>query len=209
MTLCVVEDFRMPIAAYTLDGKKKKTINMTAFKSAYIHFFVSDGFDVTEIRILEPPGTRKEKSQQVDIAIVSASTNVPADMMMKEETKAIQVSRKRAFEEDNSQEVEQPPPRKKARMMMIDVHALVFPELYNDHQSLKKNSQPQVPNTLEEEEEEVVVEEEEEEAVDIQVPHRFTIFPKSSRNTGRAIKQRFQSQIRQTVLVDNPGNDIS
>ena len=149
---------------------------------------------MTEIRILDPPSTRKEKAQ-VDIAIVQdASTNVPADTVMKE-TKAI--SRKRAFEEDNSQEVEQrpPPPRKKAR---IDVHALVFPELYDHHQSLKKNSQPQVPSRLKEAEES-----------DIQVPHRFTIFPKSSKNTGRAIKQRFQSQIRQTVLVDNPGNDIS
>lgn len=84
------------------------------FKTAYIHpFLTPDGFDVTKIRILEPPSTRKVAQA------IGASTNsreeVPADILNKTEA----ISRKRPFENVDDSSVhqeQQQPPRKKTRI---------------------------------------------------------------------------------------------
>jgi hypothetical protein len=137
---------------------------------------------VTKIRILEPPGTRKVT--QADAATIGVSINsikVPADILDK--TQAI--SRKRPFDSVDDSCVERP--RKKARV--LDVYALVFPELY-DSSSHQKKTQPAAHD----------------ETALIQVPHH-SIFPEHSRKARQANTQRFLSQIRQTA-ADEP-NDIS
>lgn len=144
---------------------------------------------MTKIRIIEPPGTRR--SAATDAATASTdSTGVPAKILKK--TKA--VSRKRPFDDidDSSvyKEEQKQRPRKKAR---IDVHALVFPELYDPQPCPKKKPHP---SALDEPAFKSV----------IQVP-RFSIFPKPSGKVSRAVNQRFLSQIRQTT-ADEP-NDIS
>ena len=140
---------------------------------------------MTKIRIIEPPGTRR--SAQTDAAAIGASTNsteVPVDIL-----KA--VSRKRPFDDvdDSSvcKEEQKQRPRKKAR---IDVHALVFPELYDPQPCPKKNPQASARDKSV-----------------IQVP-RFSIFPKSSGKVSRAINQRFLSHIRQTA-ADEPDDNTS
>lgn len=147
-------------------------------------FFPLDGFDVTKIRILEPPGTRKVI--QADAATIGVSAKIPTDILNK--TKAI--SRKRPFDSLDDSCVQRP--RKKARV--LDVHALVFPELY-ESSSLKK-TQPVPPSAhngtaLK---------------PDIQVPHH-SIFPKHSGKASQVYTQRFLSQIRQTPADE--ANDIS
>lgn len=146
-----------------------------------------------KIRIIEPPGTRK--STHTANTIIGTSINSePA------------VSRKRPFdniEDDSSfeskEEKKQRPPRKKAR---IDVHALVFPELYDGpHQSCpkEKKSQPSASAASDEKKSPFI-------KPDIQAS-RYNIFPKSSGKNSRAAanNQRFLSQIRHQTSA----NDIS
>ena len=175
----------MPIAAYTLDGKGD-------FKVAYIStffFFSPDGFDVRKIRIIEPPRARKSApTHAATIGPSNNSTEVPA------------VSRKRPFDNINdssvSKEEQKQRPRKKAR---IDVHALVFPELYDHH--------PPQPCPMKKEESPPSAHDKSALKSIIQVP-RFSIFPKPSGKASRAVNQRFLSQIRRQTPADEP-NDIS
>jgi hypothetical protein len=160
------------------------------FKKPHIfHSFISffsfspDGFDEKKIRIIELPLTRK--SDPTDATTIQSinSAEVPA------------VSRKRPFtnRDDSSiskEEQKQQRPRKKAG---IDVHALVFPELYDNHhhpQSCsKKKSQPSAHD----------------ESNQVQ---RFSIFPNPSKKASRAVNQRFLSQIRRQTPADE-SNAIS
>ena len=152
----------------------------------YLKNFLSpDGFDVRKIRIIEPPRTRK--SVPTEAATIAASTN---------STEVPTVSRKRPFDNRDdssiSKDEQKQRPRKKAR---IDVHALVFPELYDHPQSCpKKKSQPSARD---------------ESAFKsvVQVP-RYSIFPKPSGKASRAVNQRFLSQIRRQTPADE-SNDIS
>jgi hypothetical protein len=154
-----------------------------------------DGFDVTKIRIIEPPGTRK--SALTDAATIDASTNsteAPAadipSLQKKKKIKAAAVSRKRPFQDDSSvyDEEQKQRPRKKARIE--DVHALVFPELYDDpHQPCLKKRKKLQPASAREES-----------------ASFFNIFPKPSGRASRAVNQRFLSQIRQ-IPADEPNNN--
>ena len=139
-----------------------------------------------KIRIIEPPHERISPP-------TDASTN-PTEVPLT----AVQVSRKRPFDhiDDSSvskeEKQKQQRPRKKAR---IDVHALVFPELY-DHPQPCPKEKPQ-PRALKS---------------DIQqVQQPFSIFPNPSRKVSRAINQRFLSQIRRhkTPAAESNNNDIS
>jgi hypothetical protein len=135
---------------------------------------------VRKIRIIEPPGTRR--SAPTEAATIGASTNptgvIPA------------VSRKRPFDniDDSSasKEEQKQRPRKKAR---IDVHALVFPELYDPQPCLEKKSSAH------------------DESAVVQVP-RYSIFPKPSGKANRVANQRFLSKIRRQTPAVEP-NDIS
>jgi len=118
---------------------------------------------VTKIRILEPPGTRK-------VDALTNSMQVPADILKE----SMGISRKRPFDDVDDSSAHEERPRKKKR---IDMHALVFPELYDSEQ---KTIQPG-PSS----------------AHDIQVP-RLSIFPNHPRQANRAIRQRFLTQIRKT-----------
>ena len=136
-----------------------------------------------KIRIIEPPHERISPP-------TDASTN-PTEVPLT----AVQVSRKRPFDhiDDLSVSIEekqkQQRPRKKAR---IDVHALVFPELYDHPQPCpKEKPQSRADNQ--------------------QVQQPFSIFPNPSRKVSRAINQRFLSQIRRhkTPAAESNNNDIS
>ena len=106
------------------------------------------------------------------------------------------MSRKRPFDnrDDSSvskEEQRQQRPRKKAR---IDVHALVFPELYDHDPQPHPSSTPsrgESPSTK-----------------SVNQVRRFSIFPNPSRKASQAIHQRFLSQIRRVTPVDE-SNDIS
>jgi hypothetical protein len=159
----------MPIAAYTLDGKSNQSdLKPHIFSKNLLFSFSPDGFNVKKIRIIEPPGTRKSTPAHTANSIINSTTGVPA------------VSRKRPFDniDDSSSESKeaqkQRPPRKKAR---IDVHALVFPELYDPQPCPKKKKSPFKKH-------------------DIQEIPRYSIFPKPSGKASRAANQRFLSQIR-------------
>ena len=140
-----------------------------------------------KIRIIEPPRTRKSAPTTSNAATIAAASTTNS-------TKAPAVSRKRPFDtiDDSSaykEEQKQHRPRKKAR---IDVHALVFPELYDP--------QPQ-PNARDESTFKSLFQD--------PVP-RFSIFPKPSGKASRAINRRFLSHIRrQTPAADDEPNDIS
>ena len=146
---------------------------------------------MTKIRIIKPPGTRNSApTDATTIGVSTSSTEVAADI-----PKTIKVlSRKRPFDniDDSSiyKEERNQRPRKKAR---IDVHSLVFPELYDRQPCRKRNPQPSA------------CDESAFKSV-IQVP-RYSIFPKPSRKASRAVNQRFLSQIRQTPADEL--NDIS
>ena len=146
-----------------------------------------------KIRIIEPPHERR--SFPTDASINPTEEVLPAV--------PTQVSRKRPFDhiDDSSvskEEQKQQRPRKKAR---IDVHALVFPELYDHHTQTqhcpKKKSQPNASALIESDNQQQV--------------QRFSIFPNPSRKASRAINQRFLSQIRRhkTPAAESNNNDIS
>lgn len=145
-----------------------------------------------KIQIIEPPLTRISALTEVAATIV-ASTNskeVPA------------VSRKRPFSniDDSiaSKEEQKQPPRKKARI--LDVHALVFPELY-DHDPQPSSRPKKKPQPSATTGDECAFK-------SVNQVQRFSIFPNPSRKASRAINQRFLSQIRrQTPAIES--NDIS
>lgn len=155
-------------------------------------FFHSlDGFDVRKIRIIEPPHERRSAS--TDASTIPTEEVLPAV--------PTQVSRKRPFDhiDDSSvskEEQKQQRPRKKAR---IDVHALVFPELYDHHTQTqhcpKKKPQSNASALIKSDNQQQV--------------QRFSIFPNPSRKASRAINQRFLSQIRRQTPADESNNEIS
>ena len=163
-------------------------------KAAYIQLFSiflsPDGFDVTKIRIIEPPSTRRSVPTEAATTIGAStnSTEAPADILDLKKIKA--VSRKRPFDnmDDSSvhKEEQKQRPRKKAR---VDVHALVFPELYDPQPCPKKKPQSS--------------------ARDESVIPRFSIYPKPSGKVSRAVNQRFLSQTRQTAADEPNDNNIS
>ena len=137
-----------------------------------------------KIRIIEPPHTRRLAPAQT--ATIGASTNSTTEVPT--------VSRKRPFDniDDssayNKQEQKQQRPCKRAR---IDVHALVFPELYDNPQPCSKKKPQPSPTTS------------------VNQVQRFSIFPKPSVKSSRAVNQRFLSQIRRQTPTDETPNDIS
>jgi len=141
------------------------------------------------------------------VAVVANSIEVlPADILR--DTKAI--SRKRPFEEEDDSmrgEEDQGPRKKKAR---IDVHAaLLVPELDN-HRPSSSSKHPPQPDLISSSTTLLGESSAKPDGDDIVPPHRFSIFPKSSRNVSRAIRQRFLSQIRQTPANDGDDpNDTS
>ena len=158
-----------------------------------------------KIRIIEPPNTRKKSDSPTDAATntIGPSTNSP---------EVLAVSRKRPFDnilDDSSaykEEQKQRPPRKKAR---IDVHALVFPELYDDPPPQhpqpssypKKKKHQQQPSSRDESTFKSVNRD----------PARFSIFPKPSGKASRAVNRRFLRQIRRSQMTpaDKPNHNIS
>ena len=151
----------------------------------------ADGFDARKIRIIEPPRTRKSTTTTI-IATSTIPSEIPA------------VSHKRPFDniDDTSvlskEEEQKHRPRKKAR---IDVHALVFPELYDDDDPPQSCPKKKTQSSARDES-----------AFKPTGVQRFSIFPNPSRKASQAINQRFLSQIRrhhQTPQAADESNDIS
>ena len=151
----------------------------------------ADGFDARKIRIIEPPHPRTRKSATTTMI---ATSTIPSEIPA--------VSHKRPFDniDDASvskEEEQKHRPRKKAR---IDVHALVFPELYDDDDDPPQSCPKKKTQSSARDESAF-------KPTDVQ---RFSIFPNPSRKASQAINQRFLSQIRRHHQTPaDESNDIS